>query len=352
VHKNAGVRALVYSGFQALPEVVDAPDPACPADGVIVAVEATGLCRSDWHAWMGHDPDVSLPHVPGHEFAGRIVAVGEGAGSWEVDDRVTVAFVGACGQCASCRRGEAQVCDDQLQVGFHRPGSFAELVAVPRAEHNLVRLPHEIPADVAALLGCRFGTAYRAIVQHGRVEAGDWVVVHGCGGVGLSAVMIAAARGARVIAVDVAADPLDRATRFGAEIVLRADEVDVPAAVRDVTHGGARVSVDAFGGPTTAETSIRCLGKRGRHVQVGLLAENGGLVGVPMATVLSDELELLGSHGLAAGDYPQLIAEIRSGALEPGRLIERHVGLAEAAVLLADGESAKRPGATIVIPRE
>jgi alcohol dehydrogenase len=344
------MQAVVYSAFRAPPEVAEAPEPTCPDDGVIVTVEATGLCRSDWHGWMGHDPDIAVPHVPGHEFAGRIVAVGAGVESWRVGDRVTTAFVGACGRCVTCRRGEAQVCDDQVQVGFHRWGSFAERVAVPRAEHNLVRLPDELPADVGALLGCRFGTAYRAVVHHGRVAPGDWVVVHGCGGVGLSAVMIAAARGARVIAVDVAADPVEQARRVGAELVLRADEVDVPAAVRDASGGGAQVSVDAFGGPATAEASIRCLGKRGRHVQVGLLAENGGQVAVPMAAVLSAELELYGSHGMPAHDYPEMIAEIGSGALDPGLLVERHVGLAEAAVLLADGDSTKRPGATVIVP--
>lgn len=345
------MQAVVYAAFQALPEVADVPEPTCPDDGVIVAVEASGLCRSDWHGWMGHDPDIVVPHVPGHEFAGRIVAVGAGVRSWQVHDRVTTAFVGACGKCASCRRGEAQVCDDQVQVCFHRWGSFAERVAVPRAEHNLVRVPDEMTADVAAFLGCRFGTAYRAVVEHGRVGVGDWVVVHGCGGVGLSAVMIAAVRGARVIAVDVGSEPLDRAARFGADVLVRADEVDVPAAVRDATGGGAQVSIDAFGAPATAEASIRCLAKRGRHVQVGLLAENGGRMTVPMAAVLSDELELFGSHGMPARDYPAMIDEITSGALDPGRLIERHVGLEEAARLLADGESTKRPGVTVVVPR-
>jgi alcohol dehydrogenase len=344
------MQAVVYSAFRTPPEVVDVAEPACPDDGVIIAVEATGLCRSDWHGWMGHDPDITVPHVPGHEFAGRIVAVGPAVRSWHVGDRVTTAFVGACGECASCRRGEAQVCDDQVQVGFHRWGSFAEHVAVPRAEHNVVGLPEQLSVDVAALLGCRFGTAYRAIVHHGRVAPDDWVVVHGCGGVGLSAVMIAAARGARVIAVDVGAAPLERAAQFGAEVLLRADEVEVPEAVREATGGGAQVSVDAFGAPATAEASIGCLGKRGRHVQVGLLAEDGGRVAVPMAAVLSNELELYGSHGLAARDYPQLIAEVGSGALDPARLIDRHVGLAEGALLLADGDSTNRPGATIIVP--
>jgi alcohol dehydrogenase len=344
--------AVRYAAFQQPAEVVSVPEPGCPVDGVVVEVEATGLCRSDWHGWMGHDRDIALPHVPGHEFAGRVLAVGAEVRSVAVDDRVTASFIGACGRCPSCRRGEQQVCDDQLQVGFHLWGSFAELVAVPRAEVNLVPIPDGMPVDVAALLGCRFGTAYRAVVDRGRAQAGDWVVVHGCGGVGLSAVMIAVARGARAIAVDVAADPLERAGLFGAEVLLRADETDVAMAVREVTGGGAQVSIDAYGAPATAQLSVRCLGKRGRHVQVGLLADDGGLVPVPMAAVLSAELDLLGSHGMPARDYPPMIAEIQSGALDPGRLIERHVGLADAARLLTDGDSARRPGATIVVPRQ
>jgi alcohol dehydrogenase len=345
------MRAVRYAAFQAMPEVATVPDPVCTDDGVVVEVEATGLCRSDWHGWMGHDPDIRLPHVPGHEFAGRIRQIGASVGVWHAGDRVTASFVGACGRCAACRRGQHQVCDDQQQAGFHRWGSFAELVAVPRAEQNLVRVPEEISMDAAALLGCRFGTAYRAVVHRGRTRTGEWVVVHGCGGVGLSSVLIAVARGARVVAVDVSAAALERARRFGAVAVLDAGQDDVPAAVHDLTGGGAHVSIDAYGSAGTAETSIRCLGKRGRHVQVGLLAEDGGTVPVPMATVLSAELDILGSHGMPAHDYPEMLAEISSGGLDPSRLIERRVGLGDGARLLADADSASRPGVTIIDPR-
>ena len=106
--------AVRYAAFQQPPEVRSVPEPDCPADGVIVEVEATGLCRSDWHGWMGHDPDIALPHVPGHEFAGRIVAVGAEVTSFGTGQRATAAFIGACGRCASCRRGEPQVCDDSF----------------------------------------------------------------------------------------------------------------------------------------------------------------------------------------------------------------------------------------------
>lgn len=344
------MRAVRYTAFRAPPEVATVADPLCPDDGVLVEVAATGLCRSDWHGWMGHDPDIALPHVPGHEFAGRITAVGRAVAGWRVGECVTTSFVGACGRCATCLRGDAQVCDNQRQPGFMCWGSFADLVAVPHAEHNLVRVPDDLAMDVAAILGCRFGTAYRAVVHRAQVRAGDWVVVHGCGGVGLSAVMIAAARGARVIAVDVAEPALHRASRLGAARLVDASHAEVASSVRDMTGGGAQVSIDAYGSALTAEASIRCLGKRGRHVQIGLLADAGGHVQVPMAAVLSDELDLLGSHGMPARDYPQLLEEVRAGVLDPGRLIERHVGLEEAARLLADGDSTARPGITIIEP--
>jgi alcohol dehydrogenase len=344
------MRAVLYDAFQAMPEVVSVPDPVCPADGVIVAVVATGLCRSDWHGWMGHDPDVVLPHVPGHEFAGKITAVGSGVSSWRVGDRVTSSFVGACGGCATCRRGEPQVCDRQRQPGFMYWGSFAELVAVRYAEHNLVAVPAALSMDVAAILGCRFGTAYRAVVHRGQLRSGEWLVVHGCGGVGLSAVMIAASRGAQVIAVDVSDAALARAGRLGAAVLLHADREDVPAAVHEITRGGAQLSVDAYGATTTAATSIASLGKRGRHVQIGLLAEHGGQVPVPMARVLSDELDILGSHGMPARDYPDLLAEIETGALDPGILIEQHIGLGDAAAALSNVNTAASPGITIIEP--
>ena len=179
------MRAVVYTAPGVLPTVVDVEDPVCPADGVVVAVAATGVCRSDWHAWRGHE-QVALPHVPGHEYAGTVVAVGPEVASRVVGDRVTVPFVLGCGRCELCRTGNSQVCPDQEQPGFTLPGSFAEQVAVPRADANVVGLPDAVSFVAAASLGCRFATAYRAVVAHGRVAADQWVAVHGCGGVGLS----------------------------------------------------------------------------------------------------------------------------------------------------------------------
>lgn len=265
------MRAVVFERYGEPGEVRDVSDPVPAADGVVVRVEATGLCRSDWHGWMGHDPDITLPHVPGHELAGVVEAVGSGVANWRAGDRVTVPFVCACGSCAECAAGQHQVCARQTQPGFTHWGSFAEYVALEHADVNLVAVPEELSYDTAAGLGCRFATAFRAVVAQGRVAPGEWVAVHGCGGVGLSAVMIAVAAGARVVAVDTAPAALELARAFGAAHCVDPGRGDAAEAVREHTRGGAHLSLDALGSAATAAASVSGLRRRGRHVQVGLL---------------------------------------------------------------------------------
>jgi alcohol dehydrogenase len=346
------MRAVVFSAFNGVPAVRDVPEPAVPPDGVVVRVEATGLCRSDWHGWRGHDPDIALPHVPGHELAGTIVAVGADVFGWVAGDRVTVPFVLACGSCRSCLAGEQQICDAQLQPGFTQWGSSAELVPLPRAQLNLVRLPDEMGFVTAASLGCRFATAHRAVLQQGHVRAGDWVAVHGCGGVGLSAVQIAIAVGARVVAIDVSDPALQAARHLGAEAVVDGSTPDVAAAVIAATAGGARVSIDALGSADTAWNSVACLAKRGRHVQVGLMVGPDARAALPMDLVVARELEIVGSHGLAAHDYAAMLASVADGTLDPSRLVGRTIGLDEApAALKAMDGPAAAAGMTVIEPQ-
>lgn len=347
------MRAVVFEEFGGPLSVREVPDPAPAPHGAVVRVEASGLCRSDWHGWLGHDPDIRLPHVPGHELAGEVVAVGAGVTRWRPGARVTVPFVCACGSCPSCAAGDQQVCERQTQPGFTGWGSFAQLVALDHADVNLVALPGDVSAEAAAGLGCRVATAYRAVVGRGLVRPGQWLAVHGCGGVGLAAVQIGVAAGARVVAVDVQLQALELARACGAEVTLDASRADAAAAVRDATGGGAHVSLDALGSPGTCAASIRGLRRRGRHVQVGLLPEALGDPAVPMSRVVGWELDVVGSHGLAAREYDGLLALVASGRLRLESLVTRRIdlgGLVEA--LPAMGDGGHPAGVTVVLSQD
>ncbi|WP_341364809.1 MULTISPECIES: zinc-dependent alcohol dehydrogenase family protein [Thalassospira] len=343
------MRAAFFTEYQGPIEVRKLDDPTPENGGVVIKVGATGLCRSDWHGWMGHDSDVKLPHVPGHEFAGTIEAVGKDIKRWKVGDRVTVPFVSGCGHCPECHSGNHQVCDHQFQPGFTHWGSFAEYVAIDYADTNLVRLPDEMDFATAASLGCRFATSFRGVIDQGKVNAGQIVAVHGCGGVGLSAIMIAAAAGARVIAVDIDDAKLDLARELGAIDILNAKTCDdIPSAIKDLSGGGAHVSVDALGSAITSFNSVSCLRKRGKHIQIGLMTGDHAHARVPMDRVVAHELEILGSHGMQAFRYDAMIDMIMTGKLAPQKLIRDRVTLAEGATALMNMDNFVSTGVTVI----
>lgn len=342
------MRAAIFDEFRQPLRIDRVPDPRPPEHGVVIGVRATGLCRSDWHGWMGHDPAVSPPHVPGHELAGVVEATGAGVTQWRPGDRVTVPFVCGCGVCIYCRQGDHQVCENQFQPGFTHWGSFAEFVAVDFADVNLVRLADSLDFVVAASLGCRFATAFRAVVDQGRVRPGQWVAVHGCGGVGLSAVMIAGAMGAQVIAVDIDDGILDQARRLGADIAINAArEANVADRIIEAS-GGAHVSLDALGDRQTCLSSLNSLRRRGRHIQVGLMTGDHRAPPVPMDAVIAHELEIAGSHGMQAYRYDRMLDMITEGRLRPAELIADTIGLEAAAVQLPQLDRRRAPGILVV----
>jgi alcohol dehydrogenase len=343
------VRAAVYEAFRGPVEIRTVDEPLPGQDGAVIRVAATGVCRSDWHGWMGHDADITLPHVPGHELAGTIESVGSSVKCFSPGDRVTVPFVCGCGRCEQCRSGNQQVCDRQTQPGFTHWGSYAEFVAIDFADLNLVRLPDDIGFVAAASLGCRFATSFRAIADQGRVKADDLVAVHGCGGVGLSAVMIAAALGARVIAVDVDERALEMARVAGADATINASASnDIVTEIREQTDGGVHVSVDALGSAETSFNSVANLRKRGRHVQVGLMAGEDYRPRLPMELVIANELEIVGSHGMQAHAYGRMLDMILGGKLSPEKLVKQTVDLETAAAALGNPEQLHVAGVTII----
>ncbi|MDD9151867.1 alcohol dehydrogenase catalytic domain-containing protein [Plantibacter flavus] len=343
------MRAVVYDQFTAEPEVRDVADPVPSDAGVVVRVETTGLCRSDAHGWLGHDDGIALPHVPGHELVGHIHAVGPAVERFRVGDRVTVPFVCACGRCAQCLAGNGQVCPNQTQPGFTHWGSYAELVALHDADVNLIPVPESLDAGAAALLGCRFATAFRGLVHRAGLRSGERLLVVGCGGVGLSAAMIGVALGAEVIAVDIDASALARAASIGVTHTIDSsglDEAAVLARIAVAAPAGVQVSVEALGRESTMRLSLLALAPMGRQVQIGLFSSEPTL---PLPRIISQELSLHGSHGMPASDYSELLDLVASGALRPQDLIEHRIGLDEAPAALAALASGDRSTGVTVI---
>jgi alcohol dehydrogenase len=343
------MKAAVMDAFCAPLVVREVPDPEPAEEGVVIEVKANGICRSDWHAWMGHDPGIVLPHVPGHELAGVIVETGPRVRVLRSGDRVTTPFCGGCGVCPQCQSGNQHICDHEYQPGFTGWGSFARYVAIPHADANVVRLPDDLDFVEAASLGCRFMTAFRGVVDQGRVSGGDWVAIHGCGGVGLSATMIAASLGAYVIGVDIDDEKLNLAITLGAKMILNArTSENVAEDIREMTGGGADISIDALGSLITSRNSIRCLRKRGRHVQIGLTLADEANVSVPMNEVIARELEIVGSHGMPAHRYDALLRMISSGVLHPKRLVGKTIALEEAGAELEAMGRFRQHGVTVI----
>lgn len=343
------MKAVVIETFSSIPEIKNVPDPTPASHGVVIKVEATGVCRSDWHCWQGHDEDVVLPHVPGHEFAGVIADVGSAVSRFKIGQPVTVPFINACGACPECNTGNHQVCGNQTQPGFTHWGSFAEYTTVDHADVNLIHLPEHLNFTTAASLGCRFVTSFRAVIDQGKVSGGQWVAVHGCGGVGLSAIMIATSVGANVIAIDIDDAKLELAQSLGAVAVLNGNKVaDIPEAVIEISRGGAHVSLDALGHPITCVNSINSLRKLGKHIQVGLMLAEHANPAIPMAKVISDELEIIGSHGMQAHRYDAMLSMILSGSVAPEKLLGKTISLEESIAALTTLDSSTTPGVTVV----
>lgn len=317
-------------------------------DAVVLEVKACGICRSDWHAWMGHDPDVQLPQVPGHELAGVIAAKGESVQRWQLGDRVTVPFCCGCGVCPECITGNSHVCDDFSQPGFTHWGGFAEQVEIRHADVNVVALPESIEYVTAASLGCRFATSFRALISQARLQAGEWIAIHGCGGVGLSAILIAKAAGAQVIGIDVQPARLAMARRMGADEVIDASNTRAVTRIREMTGRGAHVSIDALGHHETCWNSIDCLAKRGRHVQIGLMLGEQSNPPIPMAAVIAKELEIYGSHGMQPIEYGRLFAMIERGLLAPQRLVSDTVSLEQGAQILTRFSDFPNAGISVI----
>jgi alcohol dehydrogenase len=341
------MKAAVYNTFNGAIEIKQVDDPVVTETEAIIEVKASGICRSDWHGWKGHDPDIQLPHVPGHEFSGIVKEVGSKVTLFQIGDRVTVPFCCGCSTCPQCMKGNQHICDQHFQPGFTHWGSFAQYVQIKNADFNLVKLPSSIDFVSAAGLGCRFITAFHGIVNQGKVDNSMFVAIHGCGGVGLSAIMIAAVYGAKVIAIDINEENLQKAKSFGVEYTIDACREEVVDKVREITNGGANLSMDALGSHETSINSINCLAKKGKHIQVGILGSENTII-VSTADLIAKEIELIGSHGMPLANYNTIFDLITNKKIDLSLLIDRTVKLEDVDQELLNMDTYSNSGMVII----
>lgn len=340
------MRAAVLREYNAPLSLEDVADPTCPDDGVVLKVIACGVCRSDWHGWVGEHPRVKPGQIGGHEYCGEVIEAGANA-TYKVGDQLIAPFILACGTCPNCRQGDQNTCVDQRLPGFIEPGAFAEYIAVPR-DHNLAQLPESLSPTVAAGLGCRVTTAWHALTGRAALQPGEWLAVHGTGGIGLSCLLLGIAMGARVIVVDIVEEKLSHAKGLGAEAAVNATEGDVATQIKEITDGGAHVSVEALGLPVTTNASIECLRPLGRHVQVGMPVGHTATMDINMAAVYLGNLALYGTRGMPSWKYPSLLALIEAGRIDMSPLIAREIGLSSTSDELAAFNGPTPPGVAVI----
>ncbi|MBU5340575.1 zinc-dependent alcohol dehydrogenase family protein [Caldifermentibacillus hisashii] len=332
--------------------VGEVPDPTPGPHDVIVKVEASGVCRSDWHAWMGDmgwlgiKPE--LPIIPGHEMGGVVVEVGKEINNFKSGDRVTTPFHESCAHCSYCLSGRSNLCEHVRVHGMVNDGAYAEYIRIPQGDFNLVHLPDEVDAITAAAIGCRYMTGFHGVVKT-NIRPGDWLVVNGSGGVGLSAIQVANALGAQVIAVDIDDKKLEMAQKEGAVVTINARKEVVPKAVQEITKGGAHASIDALGIKETIVNSILSLRKGGRHVQIGLTTSSeSGVVDIPIDMVTMMELEVVGSLGNPRAEYDGLLRLIARGKLNPKSLVSREISLNDVTDVFNDMSNYQTYGFNII----
>jgi len=306
----------------------DFANPKLTDDGVIIELKANGVCRSDWHTWVGDIP-IKNPII-GHEATGVIAEVGRNVKNYKKGDRIIVPFSGSDGTCSCCQQGHTNLCDHMLAPGGSYNGAYAQYMHVPLADRNLIHLPEEISFTDGAALGCRTMTAYHGLIDRVKVRPGEYVVVYGCGGVGLSAINIAAAVGATVIGVDINPKNLELAKAMGAAYTINSTKTNPQEEVMAITKVGAHVGVDALGIPQTCVGSITSLRKLGRHLQVGVTTKaEQGVIPVPVDLIVFKELELYGTLGMPVTGYDALLSLVAQGKLTPGKMVTGEISLSE-----------------------
>ncbi|MGH7911826.1 MAG: zinc-binding dehydrogenase [Candidatus Dormibacteraceae bacterium] len=333
------------------PLQVEEVDLAAPGPGEVrVKVAAAGICHSDLH-YMNGELGHPLPVVLGHEGAGTVVEVGSGVADFSVGDHVVLLWRTSCGHCGYCSSGRPHLCPqgNALRVNgtlldgtsrlslrggplhhFLGVSCFAEEAVLP--QEGVVKVPDDVPLEIAAVCGCSVMTGVGAAMNSARVEPGSTVLVIGAGGVGLCAIMGARLCGAaQIIAADLNPSKLETAKRFGATDVVNSAEEDLPRAVRRLSGGGVEFAIEAIGRAETVAQAVRSLRAGGVAVAVGISGPKVK-VELPLLDLVMQEKQLRGSvYGSTRPglDFPRLFDLYRHGRLPLDELLSHRYRLEE-----------------------
>jgi propanol-preferring alcohol dehydrogenase len=315
--------AIFHAANQPL-TVEEIPTPTPGAGEVLIKVAGCGVCHTDLH-YIDHGVSTfkKPPLVLGHEISGTVAGLGAGVSQWKESARVLLPAVYGCGQCAMCRTGRENICEKMVMFGNNVDGGYAEYLLAPAKD--IIALPDELPLVESSIIADAVTTPYHAVVNRGQVKPGDSVVVIGCGGIGLNLVQVAAAVGAKVIAIDVIDSKLEWAKKLGAQATINAKAVErVDKEVRKLTGGGADIGFEAIGNPTTQAQAFSCIRTGGRFVVVGFTDKPMML---DTGRVMYREMEIIGSLGCRAVDYPRVLELARQGKIKVKELVTAQFAL-------------------------
>jgi NADPH:quinone reductase-like Zn-dependent oxidoreductase len=320
------VRHARHGGPDVL-DFTDVPDPLPGPGDVIVAVRATGVNRLDvlQRCGPGLIPRFTLPHIPGMDIAGEVVALGNGVDTIAVGDRVLVKPGIHCGTCAACRAGDDRRCQHGRLLGGNSPGGYADLCVVPAT--HVFALPDHVTYSHAATIATACSTAWRGLVATGQVRVGETVVIHAAGsGVSVLAVQIAKYAGARVIVTSRNDAKLERAKELGADVAINSSTGELAAAVRAATDGAGVDLVFDHVGPALFQESLRCLRSGGRLVFCG--TTTGPVASFELAHAYHAGLSLLGVPSQGYAEFAAMLDFYWGAGFAP--VIDSELPLADA----------------------
>jgi 6-hydroxycyclohex-1-ene-1-carbonyl-CoA dehydrogenase len=316
--------AVFYKPKEPL-KIEEVPTPEAKAGEVVIKIAACGVCHTDaGYLFHGVPTFKKPPLILGHEPSGVIDQVGDGVTRFKAGNAVLIPAVLTCGQCYYCRTGRENICQKMTMLGNHIDGAFAEYIAVP--EKDVIPVPSGVPLQEGCIISDAISTPFHAVKNRAQVKAGDYVVVIGCGGVGMNVVQVATAFGGLVIAVDVVDWKLEIAKKLGAVETINSKETDPIKTVRKITGGGADIAMEVIGHPKTQQIAYNIVKWGGRVVMVGFAPKPTEL---NLGRMMFREIEMIGSLGCRPVDYPPLLRLVQAGKIQVDPIVTHRFSLAE-----------------------